>query len=71
MTVPHIFKFAKRVQGSTQEAGKHCNIRSECINQLNKWHFLMEQGAITVDQYCSLLRLIEIISTYACKGKPS
>ena len=57
MTVPHqnVSKdLHKRVY-----PGKHLNIRSECINQLNKWHFLMEQGAITVDQYCSLLCLIE------------
>ena len=26
-------------------------MRSECINQLDKWHSLMERGVITVEQY--------------------
>ena len=48
------FKSSKRVQESTQEGispGKRLNMRSECISQLDKWHSLMERGAITLEQY--------------------
>lgn len=31
--------------------GKRLNMRSECIDQLDKWHQLVEKGAITSDQY--------------------
>lgn len=31
--------------------GKRLNMRSECIDQLDKWYRLMEKGAITSDQY--------------------
>ncbi len=30
---------------------KRLNMRSECMNQIDKWHSLMERGAITTDQY--------------------
>ncbi len=52
--VKPFFKSAKVPKGSTQEGispGKRLNMRSECINQLDKWHSLMERGAITVKQY--------------------
>ena len=50
------FKSAKSkcVQEATQDGispGKRLNMRTECINQLDKWHSLMERGAITVEQY--------------------
>ena len=31
--------------------GKRLQYRSQCIDQLDKWHSLMERGAITQDQY--------------------
>ena len=33
---------------------KRINLRTECINQLDKWHMLLEKGAITTDQYKQL-----------------
>ncbi|MBA4719390.1 MAG: hypothetical protein HRO68_09965 [Nitrosopumilus sp.] len=34
--------------------GKKISLRSECINQLDKWHQLKERGVITEDQYAEL-----------------
>ena len=31
--------------------GKRINLRSECMDQLSKWHLLLEKGAITQNQY--------------------
>ena len=31
--------------------GKRINLRTECIGQVEKWHALLESGAITKDQY--------------------
>lgn len=31
--------------------GKRISLRSECINQLDKWHQLKERGVISNDQY--------------------
>ena len=31
--------------------GKRVSLRSECINQLDKWHSLLEKGVITQKQY--------------------
>ena len=31
--------------------GKRVNLQSECIDQLQKWHVLMENGDITKSQY--------------------
>ena len=31
--------------------GKRLNMRSECIDQLEKWHRLMQNGVITPEQY--------------------
>ena len=45
---------ASKVTDHVQEGlspAKRLNMRSECINQLDKWHLLMERGAITTEQY--------------------
>lgn len=47
------FKTGKGV-GSTAigvSPGKRLNMRSECIDQIEKWHRLMEKGAISSEQY--------------------
>jgi hypothetical protein len=31
--------------------GKRINLRGQCVDQLQKWHTLLESGAITQDQY--------------------
>ena len=38
--------------------GKRINMRSECIDQLDKWHRLMERGAISPEQYSELQKTI-------------
>ena len=48
-----------KLKGSTAESqgispAKRITLRSECIDQLDKWHKLMERGAITPDQYKDL-----------------
>ena len=35
----------------TRSPGKKIKIRSECIDQLQKWHELLNCGAITQEQY--------------------
>ena len=35
----------------TQSPGKRIRYRSECMDQLTKWHTLMEKGIITSEQY--------------------
>ncbi len=37
---------------------KRVNLRSECINQLDKWHGLLEKGAITQQQFDELQKTI-------------
>ena len=37
--------------GSSKSPGKKVKIRSECIDQLQKWHDLLNCGAITQNQY--------------------
>lgn len=37
---------------------KRINLRTECINQLDKWHMLLEKGAITSEQYKQLQETI-------------
>lgn len=34
--------------------GKQIGLRTELINQLDRWHQLLEKGAITQDQYQEL-----------------
>ena len=31
--------------------GKHVHLRSECIDQLNRWHSLKESGGISSEEY--------------------
>ncbi len=50
------FRQSKLKKRSTSEPqgispAKRITLRSECIDQLEKWHKLMELGAITQDQY--------------------
>ena len=50
----HFFKVGKSrsaTSGVGVSPGKRLNMRSECIDQLEKWHRLMEKGAITSEQY--------------------
>lgn len=43
---------------STHSPGKKIGLRSECINQLKKWHELLECGGITKTQYDELQKTI-------------
>ena len=58
----HFFTVNKKKAGASTSAasgmpgpgvspGKRLNMRSECIDQLEKWHRLMQNGAITPEQY--------------------
>ena len=49
-------KSCKSVRGEQQgiSPAKRITLRSECIDQLEKWHSLMERGAITTEQYKEL-----------------
>ena len=38
--------------------GKRINLRSECMQQLDKWHQLLEKGAITELEYKETQELI-------------
>ena len=53
------FRHSKSKTGSAVEPqgippAKRITLRSECIDQLEKWHKLMERGAITLDQHQEL-----------------
>ena len=45
--------FGKKKSGDSIgiSPGKRINLRSECINKLDKWHQLKERGVISDDQY--------------------
>lgn len=48
-----------KLKGSAAKAqgispAKRITLRSECIDQLDKWHKLMEKGAISTEQYKDL-----------------
>ena len=46
---------------STSEAvspGKRISLRSECMNQLDKWHSLIDRGIITQKQYEDMQKAI-------------
>ena len=53
----HFFTVNKKKAGNSTSGlsgvspGKRLNMRSECIDQLEKWHRLMTNGAITPEQY--------------------
>ena len=36
---------------ATVSPRKRLQTRSECIDQLDKWHQLMEKGTVTAEQY--------------------
>ena len=38
----------------TLSPGKRVTMRGQCVDQLSKWHDLLEKGAITDDQYTEL-----------------
>ena len=38
--------------------GKRIQYRSECITQLDKWHALMERGAITMEEFTEMQQKI-------------
>lgn len=48
----------KRKEGVGVSPGKRISLRSECINQLDKWHQLKERGVISSDQYEELQKTI-------------
>ena len=45
------FSVKKGEQPSTRSPGKRIHYRSECMDQLDKWHSLLQRGVITQDQY--------------------
>ena len=51
---PFFGKLRKHAAETSLSPGKRINMRSECIDQLEKWHKLMECGAISNDQYKEL-----------------
>ena len=55
---PFFGKSRKKALSTATEAvispGKRLNMRSECIDQLDKWHKLMERVAISLEQYKEL-----------------
>ena len=46
------------LEGSSLSPGKRLQYRSECINQLEKWHNLMERGAISEDEFKEMQQTI-------------
>ena len=44
----------KSLQGCSISPCKHVKLRSECIDQLNKWRSLLEKGGISKVQYDKL-----------------
>jgi hypothetical protein len=50
--------FGKSRRKETMSPGKRINMRSKCIDQLEKWHRLMESGAISAEQYQELQHTI-------------
>ncbi len=46
------------VSNETWSPRKRVNLRSECINQLDKWHSLLEKGVISQQQFDDLQKTI-------------
>ena len=44
----------KDTQAVPLSPGKRVTIRGLCVDQLSKWHDLLEKGAITDEQYTEL-----------------
>ena len=42
---------SKPITSDSLSPGHRISYRSQCINQLDKWHLLMERGAISPEQY--------------------
>ena len=42
----------------TASPGKRVSLRSECINQLDKWHSLLEKGIVSQEQYDQMQKTI-------------
>ena len=40
-----------QAESSTKSPGKRIQYRSECMDQLDKWHLLLSRGVITQEQY--------------------
>ena len=62
-TPPNLPYFGKQKSSGSQKAqpvqlssspGKRLGLRGDCIEQLGKWHSLLEKGAITLQQYDEL-----------------
>ena len=51
---PFFGKGRKHTTETSMSPRKRINVRSECIDQLEKWHKLMECGAISNEQYAEL-----------------
>ena len=55
---PFFGKSRKKALSTATEAaispGKRLSMRSECIDQLDKWHKLIEHGAISPEEYKEL-----------------
>ena len=59
------FKTGKKGASSVRVSpGKRLNMRSECIDQLDKWYRLVEKGAITSAQYTEIKD--DIMADIAC-----
>ena len=48
------FKERKAEQPSAKSPGKRIHYRSECMDQLDKWHSLLSRGVITPEQYAEM-----------------
>ena len=48
------FKQKKEGQPGTKSPGKRIHYRSECMDQLDKWHSLLQRGVITQEQYTEM-----------------
>ncbi len=59
---PFFGKSRKKAAEPSPEAGispgKRIGLRSECIDQLDKWHRLMERGVISPEQYTEMQKTI-------------
>ena len=52
------FRKKQAAEKSAVSPGKRINLRSKCIDQLEKWHCLLERGAITQTEYDELQQTI-------------
>ena len=48
----------KKLGCSSTSPGKKINLRSQCIDQLQKWHQLLESGIVSKDEYDNLQKKI-------------